>query len=110
VASNGAAKSWMGQGPREEEQMRSRFLGLVAALAALTAVPAAGAEKIKIGYLPVTGHAKFFVAKEQGFFEREGLDVELIEFVNSADGINALNAGKLDVASFGTTAPLVHIS
>ena len=62
------------------------------------------------GYLPVTGHAKFFVAKEHGFFEREGLDVELVEFVNSADGINALNAGKLDVGSFGTTAPLVHIS
>lgn len=90
--------------------MRSRFLGLLAALAALTAGPAAGAEKIRIGYLPVTGHAKFFVAKEQGFFEREGLDVELVEFVNSADGINALNAGKLDVGSFGTTAPLVHIS
>lgn len=90
--------------------MRSRFLGLVAALAAITATPAAGAEKIRIGYLPVTGHAKLFVAKEQGLFEREGLDVELVEFVNSADGINALNAGKLDVGTFGTTAPLVHIS
>ncbi len=90
--------------------MRSRFLWLAAALAATTATPAAGDEKIRIGYLPVTGHAKFFVAKEQGFFAREGLDVELVEFVNSADGINALNAGKLDVGSFGTTAPLVHIA
>jgi len=67
-------------------------------------------ETLKVGYLPVTGHAKFFVAKEQGFFAKEGLDVELIEFVNSADGLNALVAGKLDIGAFGTTAPLAHIA
>jgi NitT/TauT family transport system substrate-binding protein len=86
--------------------------GLTLALAGLLLVagPAHAAEKLRIGYLPVTGHAKFFVAKEQGFFAQEGLEVELVEFVNSADGINALNAGKIDVGAFGTTAPLVHIS
>ncbi|MGB8933262.1 MAG: ABC transporter substrate-binding protein [Anaeromyxobacteraceae bacterium] len=83
---------------------------LVTALAAIAAGPAAGAEKLRIGYLPVTGHAKFFVAQEQGFFAKEGLEVELVEFVNSADGINALVAGKVDLGAFGTTAPLVHIS
>ena len=50
---------------------------------------------LKVGYLPVTGHAKFFVAKEQGLFAKEGLDVELIEFVNSADGLNAVVALSL---------------
>lgn len=88
--------------------MRVEMLGLV--LAAAVAGRADAAEKLVVGYLPVTGHAKFFVAQEQGFFAKEGLDVELVEFVNSADGINALNAGKLDVGAFGTTAPLVHIS
>ncbi|MDR3300807.1 MAG: ABC transporter substrate-binding protein [Candidatus Accumulibacter sp.] len=68
------------------------------------------AESLKVGYLPVTGHAKFFVAKEYGLFEKEGLDVELIEFQNSADGLNALISGKLDIAPFGTTAPLAHLS
>lgn len=85
-------------------------LTLAVASALTAALPARAAEKLRIGYLPVTGHAKFFVAKEQGFFAKEGLDVELVEFVNSADGINALNAGKIDVGAFGTTAPLVHIS
>lgn len=70
----------------------------------------AEAATIKVGYLPVTGHAKFFVAKEQGFFAKEGLDVELIEFQNSADGLNAVVAGKLDVGAFGTTAPVAHIA
>lgn len=84
---------------------------LRAGAVALSLVAAAGtaqAEALKVGYLPVTGHAKFFVAKEQGLFKQEGLDVELVEFQNSADGLNAVVAGKLDVGAFGTTAPLVH--
>lgn len=89
-------------------QMKRLTLALTTML--LATRPALAVEKLRIGYLPVTGHAKFFVAKEQGFFAQEGLDVELVEFVNSADGINALNAGKIDVGAFGTTAPLVHIS
>ncbi|NTV71345.1 MAG: ABC transporter substrate-binding protein [Azonexaceae bacterium] len=83
---------------------------LVAALAIAGSIGNVLADAIKVGYLPVTGHAKFFVAKEQGLFAKEGLDVELIEFQNSADGLNAVVAGKLDVGAFGTTAPVAHIS
>ncbi|MDA8126271.1 MAG: ABC transporter substrate-binding protein [Deltaproteobacteria bacterium] len=82
----------------------------LAGLIALSPPSAEALDRLKVGYLPVTGHAKFFVAKEQGFFAKEGLDVELVEFINSADGINAVRAGKLDIGAFGTTAPLVHIS
>ncbi|MDR3087692.1 MAG: ABC transporter substrate-binding protein, partial [Azoarcus sp.] len=68
------------------------------------------AETLRVGHLPVTGHAKFFVAQDKGFFKAEGLDVELLEFQNSADGLNALISGKLDFAAFGTTAPLAHLA
>lgn len=92
----------------------SRRLTLLAGAALLALALAATAghagEAVRLGYLPVTGHAKFFVAKEQGFFAKEGLDVELVEFVNSADGINAVRADKIDVGAFGTTAPLAHIA
>jgi NitT/TauT family transport system substrate-binding protein len=83
---------------------------LLPALALVTGLGHAAAETLKVGYLPVTGHAKFFVAKEQGLFAREGLEVELIEFQNSADGLNAIVAGKLDIGAFGTTAPVAHIA
>lgn len=89
---------------------RSVLHSLVGALLLAAGIGAASAESIKIGYLPVTGHGKFFVAKEQGFFAKEGLDAELIEFQNSADGLNAVIAGKLDVGAFGTTAPVAHLS
>jgi NitT/TauT family transport system substrate-binding protein len=82
----------------------------VAAVAISGSIANVYAEDLKVGYLPVTGHAKFFVAKEQGFFAKEGLDVELIEFQNSADGLNAIIAGKLDIGAFGTTAPVAHLA
>lgn len=88
----------------------TRIKTLAVALALAGTVGNALAESLKVGYLPVTGHGKFFVAKEQGFFAKEGLDVELIEFQNSADGLNAVVAGKLDVGAFGTTAPVAHLS
>jgi len=81
-----------------------------AACAFILAMAIRAGTPLKVGYLPVTGHAKFFVAKEYGLFAQEGLNVELIEFQNSADGLAALRAGKLDLGAFGTTAPLVHIA
>jgi NitT/TauT family transport system substrate-binding protein len=91
-------------------QQKYPIKALVAALALAGGLSSALADTLKVGYLPVTGHGKFFVAKEQGLFAKEGLDVELIEFQNSADGLNAIIAGKLDVGAFGTTAPVAHLS
>lgn len=103
---------------QQDVQPKSRAIILAAATLAMVlglgrmpvARAAEGLIPIKAGTMPVTGHAKFFVAKEKGFFADQGLDVELVEFVNSADGLAALRAGKLDFAAFGTTAPLVHIA
>jgi NitT/TauT family transport system substrate-binding protein len=60
--------------------------------------------------MPITGQAKFFVAKERGLFAEEGLDVELAIFTSGADGIAAFRAEKLDAGAFGTATPLAHIS
>ncbi|HJW03229.1 MAG TPA: ABC transporter substrate-binding protein [Azospira sp.] len=95
---------------RLTHRLPQRLLAALAVAAAAAATTGAQAETLKVGHLPVTGHAKYFVAQEQGFFKKEGLDVELVEFQNSADGINAVIAGKLDVGSFGTTAPLLFYS
>ena len=42
--------------------------------------------KISMGYLPIAYHLTAFVAKEKGFFDEEGLDVEMVKFetVNNA--------------------------
>ncbi|MDR1520790.1 MAG: ABC transporter substrate-binding protein [Planctomycetota bacterium] len=50
------------------------------------------------------------LAKDSGYFADEGLNPDLIPFISSADGLNALNAGKIDVGlDFGTCAPLTYV-
>ncbi|OPY66139.1 MAG: putative aliphatic sulfonates-binding protein precursor [Syntrophorhabdaceae bacterium PtaU1.Bin034] len=77
-----------------------------------TYASAAGKElkKFNVGYLASTGHTMYFIAKEKGYFEQEGLDVQLFLFTNSGEGLNAISAGKLDAGSFGTAPPLVFIT
>jgi NitT/TauT family transport system substrate-binding protein len=91
-------------------QLKKRIRAVIFGISLAAAAGVASAEVVRVGYLPVTGHAKFFVAKEYGIFAKEGLDVELVEFQNSADGLNAVVAGKLDIGAFGTTAPVAHIA
>ena len=66
--------------------------------------------KFRLGYLPAVGHVLNFVAKEKGFFEQEGLDVEMFQFTNSGEGLNAIKSGKLDAGAFGTAAPQTFIA
>ena len=58
-------------------------------------------ESFNLGTLATTGHILAFVAKEEGFFEEEGLDVEINRFSSAAEMSAALEGEKLDAAFFG---------
>ena len=49
---------------------------------------------IRIGHLPIVGDLPVFVAFEQGFFEEEGLQVELVELHSGNEAMNALLTGR----------------
>lgn len=75
----------------------------------VTPTPQPQQKTLKVGYLPNNGATLIFVAKEQGYFTDQGLNVELSSFANSAEGTNAIIAKKIDVGGFGL-APLIFIS
>ena len=51
-----------------------------------------------------------FLAKEHGFLEEEGVDVELVYINNNADAYTALNSDGVNVLStYGTGGPLIQI-
>jgi NitT/TauT family transport system substrate-binding protein len=77
-----------------------------------TSTPAANKPltTVKVGHLLVPGQAKIFIAKDLGYFADQGLDVQLVEFTNSADGLAAVRAAKVDFGVFGATANLFHIA
>lgn len=77
------------------------------------AADAGQAERVtlRVGYATSLGSQLGFIAEHEGFFEEENLDVEFVPFQTTADGLNALQAGKIDIGiSFGTAGPLTFIS
>jgi len=77
---------------------------LVAALATFAfAGHAAANEKFKVGYLRVMDDAQAIVAHEGGFYRKQGLDVELVEFKSGTDLIKAIVGGQIDSGVLGFT-------
>ncbi len=66
---------------------------------------------LSVGYLKANGAPLADIAIKEGYFEKENLEVELVPFNASTDGINALQSKKIDVGlTFGTSTPLAFIS
>jgi len=79
---------------------------LMGALILLAAGVEAGAQtKIRFGFSPSTEFAAAFIAKEQGFFAKRGLDVEATLIPVSSSFPPALVNGTMDIG--GATPPLV---
>jgi len=58
-------------------------------------------ETIKIGIQTGPANTLVMVAEDKGFFDSEGLDVELVEFTGGKFALQALFAGSLDMAVSG---------
>ncbi|MEQ9815457.1 MAG: ABC transporter substrate-binding protein [Azospirillaceae bacterium] len=77
---------------------RTRVLGTL--LAAL-ALPAAGALAqdgipVRIGAVPISGHLDVYTAETLGYFDEEGLDVEIVQVRSGAEAQAAVIAGDLN--------------
>ncbi|MAM87641.1 ABC transporter substrate-binding protein [Allohahella sp. A8] len=59
------------------------------------------AEKMKVGFVRVMDDAQAMVAYEGGYYEKHGLDVELVEFGSGTDLIKAIVGGQLDMGVLG---------
>jgi NitT/TauT family transport system substrate-binding protein len=76
---------------------------LAASVALAVAGHAGAADKFKVGYLRVMDDAQAIVAHEGGFYKKQGLDVELVEFKSGTDLIKAIVGGQLDSGVLGFT-------
>lgn len=85
-----------------------RLLGLVlAAVLAVTSAGEAQTVKLRLGLLPLALHQlPLMVAKEKGFFQTEGLDVEFTIFKGGSEVAPALINGNIDVAQGVVAHPI----
>jgi NitT/TauT family transport system substrate-binding protein len=53
--------------------------------------------RIKLGVLPVVGAASVFLAKDNGYFEAEGLNIEFVTIQGAGAAVPAMASGDLDL-------------
>lgn len=69
-----------------------------------------GGATVRLGYSAWPGWFPWKVAEQQGFFEDNGVDVDLTYFDSYTDSINALNTGNLDANSQTLNDTLASVS
>lgn len=87
----------------------SRTAALLAAVLLLAARPAVSRADINVGVSDWTGWVAWYVAQQEGYFDKYGAHVHLVWFANYSDSISALSTGQLDANSqtwSDTLAPL----
>ena len=75
--------------------MKKSLVVGVMVLAFLIAGSAVGAEPIKLGMSTWLGYAPLYLAKEKGFFKKQGIDVEIVVIESPADRRAAFAADKI---------------
>lgn len=63
--------------------------------------------KLKLKIADISTNTVFRVAKNKGFFEKHGIDAELVNFATPAEGVNSLFIKQVDIA-FGADFPLLN--
>src|SRR5687768_7845114 len=84
---------------RSQERVMIRFAAALLALG-LSLAPASAAEKMTVllDWFVNPDHAPLIVAKEKGFFEKHGLEVELVEPADPNLPPKLVAAGQGDIA------------
>jgi NitT/TauT family transport system substrate-binding protein len=71
-------------------------------------VRAAALERLTIGWSAIAGsQAPFWITKEAGLFEKNGLDVTMIYVDGGSKATQALMSGDVPIAQVGGNAPVV---
>lgn len=65
-------------------------------------------EPLRVGYIPIAECVQLYVAKDMGFFEKAGLDVELISLAGGARVLDGLNGGSLDTGFSNVVSLVLH--
>src|SRR6266852_3102244 len=87
-------------------RFKTLLLSVGFALAALSAAhPAAAQTKIKMSYTAVIGFALGYLAEQQGFFQKRGVDIDFIQTAISGNIPGAIVSGSVDIG--GPTMPSV---
>src|SRR5215472_12280442 len=93
-----------------------RHLGLVAAivggmtLAGMVAPAPAVADPVKIGVNTWVGFGPLYLAREKGFFQKRGVEVELTSIEKTSEKYAGFLSGKFDMLASSAGTAVIYIT
>ena len=75
---------------------------------ALTAGAAHANDKVTIGIVNAVSDGTLFIAQDKGYFAKEGIDADFVEFDTGAKMVAPMGAGQLDVGGGAASAGLYN--
>ena len=91
---------------KDQDIMRKTLIATALAVAALAAPPAQANDMLHIGEGPFIPAARFFIARDKGYFAKLGLDVDTRIFNDGALAVPAMVSGELDITIVTMSAGL----
>lgn len=70
---------------------------------------ASDVDTVGMGIQPWLGYGPWYIAQENGYFDDEGIDVELTSFMNDADFTAAFASGRIQVANAASHSALQFV-
>jgi NitT/TauT family transport system substrate-binding protein len=82
-------------------------LAAMATLGVTNSVAAGELGKVTMSVVPSTSSAVLYVARDNGYFDKHGLEVEIVEFTSGAEAERAMVAGAVDMGGGGVGSTLI---
>jgi NitT/TauT family transport system substrate-binding protein len=89
--------------------IRATAIALLALGQALAAPPA-GADTLRLGYESWVAPGPFFIARDKGWFEEEGVSVELVDIEDIGVRASALASGDVDAITANIDEAVLHLA
>src|SRR5947208_4547315 len=87
---------------------RSILAAVLGAALAANAFTAQAADRIRVGEGPFITGGAFYVAREKGYFQKLGLEIETKTYMDGALAVPSMLSGELDMALMTANASLFN--
>jgi NitT/TauT family transport system substrate-binding protein len=84
------------------------WLMAVFAVAAIAAGDAGAADRVRVGEGPFITGGAFYVARDKGYFQKLGLEIETKQFIDGALAVPSMISGEVDLALMTPNASLFN--
>lgn len=64
---------------------------------------------VRVAFLPTTSFGPIYIAKDEGYFARQGIDVELVKFSDVATSLPLLLNGDIGVSGGQVTSGMINV-